>query len=271
MHIRPFSRNFDKYRHCHFSKTRDVDSRSFISRLDIARLVVSHSAFDMRLARNSSTTLFPTDAMPEFLNHWLYEFVTLLVILDPIATVPMFLTAAVGLSPVQSARLAICALGIAFGILVFFIGFGQHLLEVLKIPMASFQLAGSIIFLVLGLQMATGQLGSHAPQNTAGQTLMSRAIFPLATPGIAGGGAILTVVLLTDNHTRSVQEQLRTSGVLLACLSVHLLSFLLAGYIFRWIGNAGIQIISRVFGLILTSLAVNGMIVAIKQSFALGG
>ena len=208
--------------------------------------------------------------MPEFLNHWLYEFVTLLVILDPIATVPLFMAAAAGLNPQKSARLAFYALGIAFGILVFFIAFGQHLLEALKIPMASFQLAGSIIFLILGLQMATGRMDGHAPEIESDKHILSRAVFPLATPGIAGSGAILTVVLLTDNYSRTVQEQITTVSVLLACLSLHLLAFLLSGPLFRWLGNSGIQIISRVFGLILTSIAVNGMIVAIKQSFGLG-
>ena len=88
--------------------------------------------------------------MPEFLNHWLYEFVTLLVILDPVATVPLFLAATVGLDRHQSLRVGLYALGIAFLILLFFIVLGQALLEALKLPMASFQLAGSLIFLVLG-------------------------------------------------------------------------------------------------------------------------
>jgi multiple antibiotic resistance protein len=57
--------------------------------------------------------------------------------------------------------------------------------------------------------------------------------------------------------------------VLLACLSVHLLSFFLSGYVMRWLGTRGIEIVSRVFGLVLTSVAVNGIIVAIKVSFNL--
>lgn len=212
--------------------------------------------------------------MPEFLNHWLYEFVTLLVILDPVATVPLFLAATVGLDRHQSLRVGLYALGIAFLILLFFIVLGQALLEALKLPMASFQLAGSLIFLVLGLQMATGRMdhatadsGNAADADT--RSLLSRAIYPLATPAIAGGGGILTVVMLTDNHSRSVPEQVATVGVLLACLSVHLVSFVLARGLVRWLGSAGIQIISRVFGLLLTSIAVNGIIIAIQSSFGL--
>ena len=218
--------------------------------------------------------------MPDYLNHWLYEFVTLLVILDPVATVPLYLAATAGLDRRQSWRVAVYALGIAFLILLCFIVLGQPLLEALNLPMASFQLAGSLIFLVLGLQMATGQMGhagpvpgpaSDPPRVAAADTpdLLARAIYPLATPAIAGGGGILTVVMLTDNHTRSVPEQIATVGVLLACLSVHLVSFVLARGLLRWLGSAGIQIISRVFGLLLTSIAVNGIIVAIQSSFGL--
>lgn len=208
--------------------------------------------------------------MPEFSNHWLYEFVTLLVILDPIATVPLFMSVTAGLERRHARQVAIYALTVAFAILVFFIVFGQVLLEAMRIPMASFQLAGSLLFLVLGVQMATGQLGAHQEGGGhSSSSLFSRAIYPLATPGIAGGGGILTVVLLTDNKTRTVEEQISTVVVLLACLSMHLLSFFFAGFIQRFLGPHGIQVISRVFGLILTSVAVNGIIVAVKLSFGL--
>jgi multiple antibiotic resistance protein len=207
---------------------------------------------------------------PEFLNHWLYEFMTLLVILDPIATVPLFMAATAGLSRPQATRVGFYALGVAFLILLFFIVMGQHLLQALKIPMASFQLAGSLVFLMLGLQMATGRMHAGSATTSGADSLLSRAIYPLATPGIAGGGGILTVVMLTDNNTRSVEEQAITVGVLLSCLAVHFVSFLLAGTLMRVIGTAGIEVISRVFGLILTSIAVNGMVTAIQLSFRLG-
>jgi len=208
---------------------------------------------------------------PEFLNHWLYEFMTLLVILDPIATVPLFMAVTAGLTRPQAVRVGLYALGIAFLILLFFIVMGQHLLEALKIPMASFQLAGSLIFLMLGLQMATGRMHTEAGTANGDGTLLSRAIYPLATPAIAGGGGILTVVMLTDNNTRSVEEQAITVGVLLSCLAVHFVSFMLAGPLIRRMGAAGIEVVSRVFGLILTSIAVNGLVTAIQLSFKIGG
>lgn len=101
--------------------------------------------------------------------------------------------------------------------------------------MASFQLAGSLVFLVLGMQMATGQLGAHQEvvANNA-SSLDARALYSLATPGIAGGGGIFTVVLLTDNKTRSIEEQAATVMVLFACLSC--IFFVL---VFKLISSAG--------------------------------
>jgi multiple antibiotic resistance protein len=207
--------------------------------------------------------------MPEFAHHWFYEFMTLLVVLDPIATVPLFMAVTVGLDRKQAAKVALYAVCTAFAILLFFIAFGQLLLEALNIPMASFQLAGSLLFLVLGIQMATGNLAESMEVQPSRDTLFARAVYPLAIPGIAGGGGILTVVLLTDNNTRTIGEQLSTALVLAACLCTHLLSFLGARQVFQWLGTAGIQVFSRVFGLILTSIAVNGIVTAIKISFGL--
>lgn len=207
--------------------------------------------------------------MPEFAHHWFYEFMTLLVVLDPIATVPLFMAVTVGLDRKASAKVAVYAVGTSFAILLFFIVFGQLLLDALKIPMASFQLAGSLLFLVMGIQMATGSLSVFQEIPSSGNTLFARAVYPLATPGIAGGGGILTVVLLTDNDTRSIGEQVSTAVVLAACLCTHLLSFLGARHLFRWLGTTGIHVISRVFGLILTSIAVNGIVIAIKILFGL--
>ena len=207
--------------------------------------------------------------MPQFLSHWVHEFVTLLVILDPIATVPLFLSASAGLSRGDANKLAIYSVSAAFLMLTFFIACGQLLLDAMNIPMASFQLAGSLLFLLLGIRMATGQVHGSQAVEVNGNGIWSRAIYPLATPGIAGGGGILTVVMLTDNKTRTIEEQLTTVVILLACLSIHLMSFMLSTYIIRWLGPNGIQIISRIFGLILISVAVNGIIVAIKLSFNL--
>jgi multiple antibiotic resistance protein len=205
----------------------------------------------------------------EALHSFLYEFVTLFVILDPVATLPVFIAATLGLTRRQSLGVAAYAVGISFLVLLFFIAGGQFLLEALKIPTPAFQLAGSIVLLLFGLSLVLGKVTKEAASMPADATLFERAIHPLAIPGIAGAGAILTVVLLTDKHSRTFAEQLSTTAILALCLALLFVLFALASFLFRILGRSGIEIVSRVFGLILCSIAVNGLIIAIKLSFHL--
>ena len=202
-----------------------------------------------------------------FTHPFLYELVTLFVILDPVATVPVFLAATAGLSRKQSLQVAGYAVSIAFIVLLFFIVGGQFLLNALHIAMPSFQLAGSIVLLLFGLKMVLGKVTEEAASIPAETSMLERSIYPLAMPGIAGAGAMLTVVLLTDNDTRTLGEQVRTTGELALCLLALFCLYAASGLLFRLLGRAGIEIISRVFGLILASIAVNGLITAIKLSF----
>lgn len=207
---------------------------------------------------------------PTFLNHFFYEFITLFVILDPIATVPIFLSVTAGLDRRSSLLVAFYALGIAFLILLFFIVVGQAMLNALHIPMPSFQLAGSIVLLLFGLKMTLGKVSEEAMSLPHDATPLQRAVFPLAVPGIAGAGSILTIVLLTDNKVRSVAEQVTTTAILALCLVLFFVVYATAGALFRLLGRPGVEIVSRVFGLILCSIAVTGLIVAVKLSFGIG-
>lgn len=202
-----------------------------------------------------------------FQYHFFYEFVTLMAVLDPTAAIPVFLGVAAGLSTRQSLQVAAYAVGTAFLVLLFFICLGQLLLEALGIPMASFQLAGSMVLLLFGLKMVLGQVTAEAEALPANTTMAQRAIYPLAIPTIAGAGSMLTVVLLTDNNTRSVTEQAVTTLRLAICLVIIFGVLALSKPIFRLIGKPGIEILSRVSGLILASIAVNGIILALRMSF----
>jgi multiple antibiotic resistance protein len=204
-----------------------------------------------------------------FPSNFLYEFLALLIILDPIATVPIFLSVSRGLSWKDAMKVGMAALGVAFCILTVFIFIGLEFLEALNIPTASFQLAGSFILFTLGLSMVTGKLNDEMSKLPANASILDRAIYPLAMPSIAGAGAILTVVMLTDNHARTISEQLLTTYVLALCLLVHLVSFSLSAFIMRYVGLAGVHIVTRIFGLMICSIAVSGMVIAIKIIFTL--
>jgi multiple antibiotic resistance protein len=195
--------------------------------------------------------------------------VTLFVILDPISTIPIFLAASLGVSRRDSMKVAAYAVGISFVVLVFFIAGGQLLLEALHIPMASFQLAGSLVLLLFGLKLVLGKVSEEAAAIPGGTPLHERAIYPLAIPGIAGPGAMLTVVLLTDNNVRSLTEQIMTTVELAMCLALLLGIYAVSGLLFRVLGRGGIEVVSRVFGLVVASIAVHNLVIATKLTFNL--
>ena len=203
----------------------------------------------------------------EFPHKFAYEFITLLAVLDPTAAVPVFLAVTAGLSRKASLLVAAYAVGVSFLVLFCFIVVGQLLLESLKIPMASFQLAGSLVLLLFGLKLVLGQVSEEAAAMSPHATPLERAIYPLAIPCIAGAGSMLTVVLLTDNNVRSIGEQALTSGLLALCLAIIFFILAFSRLIFQLIGRPGVEILSRVSGLILASIGINGMLIAIKMSF----
>ena len=207
--------------------------------------------------------------MATFTHTFGYELVTLFVILDPVSTIPIFLAATIGLSRNDSLKVGAYAVSISFLVLLVFILGGQHLLNALHIPMASFQMAGSIVLLLFGLKLVLGKVTEEAAAIPEGTSMFDRAIYPLGIPGIAGPGAMLTVVLLTDNNTRTVKEQALTTVELAICLAILLGIYAIASFLYRVLGRGGIEIVSRVFGLVVASIAVHNLIIAIKLSFNL--
>ena len=194
----------------------------------------------------------------------LNEFVTLFAVLDPFSTLPVFLALTRGMDAVASRRLAVRAIIAAGAVLLFFVVAGNALLKALGIPLSSFQLAGSIVLFLFGLRMIFGEL--HTPSaGAAPEADHDPAVFPLAIPTIAGPGAILTVVLLTDHTQHGFGEQLETIVEIAALLVITLLFLFAAPRIVRVVGSSGISVIARVMGLLLASLAVHAGLLAVSS------
>ena len=191
--------------------------------------------------------------------------VTLFVILNPFATLPIFIALTKHREPAGRRRIAVRAVAIAAIILSAFLVGGQFLLEALGIHLTSFRVAGGIVLFLFGLRMIFASDRDDQSADVEGD--FDPSVFPLAMPSIAGSGAIMAVVVLTDNHRFSVPHQAVTLGVMLVILAINLLCLLAAGGIQRLIGETGGQIVSRVMGLILTAVAVETILAGIKGSF----
>jgi multiple antibiotic resistance protein len=202
------------------------------------------------------------------------QLVTLWAVLDPVGHLPLFLGATAALDRAERRRAAVLAVAIAFGILAGFAVVGRVLLEAMGISLLAFQVAGGIILFLFAVTMVLGAAEPAAGQPGAPgerDRVLSLAVHPLATPIIAGPGAMLTVVLLTDNNRHSLPQQAVTLLALAAILSLMLGVFLLGEPIRGVIGPGGPDVLRRVMGLVLAALAVNMVLSAIALWLHLPG
>jgi multiple antibiotic resistance protein len=135
------------------------------------------------------------------------QFLTLWAMLDPIGHLPLFLGATGDLTRQERRRAAILAVVFAFFILTFFGVAGQFLLHAMGISLMSFQIAGGIILMLFSISMVLGDPPSPARSAADPRSdPLNVAIYPLATPIIAGPGSMLAIILLTDNNRFTVSE-----------------------------------------------------------------
>ncbi len=203
------------------------------------------------------------------MNHNLLEqFILLWVVIDPIGTLPVFIAVVAGVDRARHWKIAVQATIAATVVLLLFLIGGQFLINALGISLPAFQIAGGIVLLIFALTMIFGD--SKPESETAGFSKLdsaggSVAIFPLAMPSLASPGAILAVVVLTDNNRFSIEQQAQTAGIMLAVMGAALVMMLAASPILKVIRMSGAALVSRVMGMILAAVAVNTVILAVIE------
>jgi multiple antibiotic resistance protein len=181
------------------------------------------------------------------------DFVTIWTTVDPISNVALFAGLTASLTPIERRRVAFRASIYAAIILVVAVVAGQIILDAIGIHLHSLKVAGGIILFLFGVQMLFGKLDSNSAVPETGRDL---AVFPLAVPAIAGPGAMMAVILLTDNDVYTISQQAETGVVLLVVLFLNFILLILSNAILRVIGRQGAAVLVRVMGIILASLAV---------------
>jgi multiple antibiotic resistance protein len=206
----------------------------------------------------------------------LERFVTLWVVIDPIGTVPVFIAVTSAMTPRERRAIAFQASVISVAVLLFFLVFGQLLIDALGISLLSFQVAGGIVLFLFALTMIFGEPKPETDQRVAeadavlGKDRPSPAIFPLAVPSLASPGAMLAIVMLTDNNRFAIGDQAITAAIMVSVLAVAYLLMLLADPIIRLIGNSGAAIISRVMGMVLASVAADAVLSSLLEIIRTG-
>ena len=195
-------------------------------------------------------------------------FVTLLVIIDPFGLTPLFVALTTGMSARARRGIALRACLVAAGLLTMFAAFGETVLGFVGISMAAFRVAGGALLFLTALDM----LFERRTKRRQDQTEEDRpdpSVFPLAIPLIAGPGSIASIILLSGE--RPGLEGLATVvAVMLAVLCVVLVMFLLSGLLERLLGKTGINVVTRLLGMLLAALAVQFILDGLRE-FGLAG
>lgn len=189
-------------------------------------------------------------------------FVTLFVIMDPVGTVPIFLSLTGGRSAAAARRAAWQAVGVSFLVITLFAFFGQQILEYLHISLPALQCAGGLLLLLVALELLTGN--EQEPTAAAGTNV---ALVPLGTPLLAGPGAIVATMLFS----RDVHDRTDFTAVALGVVLVHLSLWAAMRFslpLLRVIRESGVLLITRIAGLLLSAIAVQLVADAVRAFIA---
>jgi multiple antibiotic resistance protein len=182
----------------------------------------------------------------------IHDFLIIWATVDPVGTMALFAGLTAKLTAKERRKTAYKTILYAVLILIGAIVVGQLLLGAMGISLISFQVAGGVILFLFGLQMVF----SSGTQEETGEPLHDISVFPLAIPATASPGAILAVILITDNNVYTIQEQIVTSATMLSVLIITLILLLFSGGIIKIIGNGGASLLTRIMGMILAALSV---------------
>jgi len=199
-------------------------------------------------------------------------FVTLFVIIDPIGMTPLFVALTQGMNSTKRRAIALRACITSALILIVFAAFGEAVLGFIGISMPAFRIAGGILLFLTALDMLFERRSKRRKDQAdeaEEEDHDDPSIFPLSIPLIAGPGSITSVILLAGQKP-GLEGIAWVSGVMLVVMLMVLLLFLMAGLLERALGRTGINVVTRLLGMLLAALAVQFVLDGLR-GFGLAG
>lgn len=196
-------------------------------------------------------------------------FATLFVVIDPPGLVPLFIALTRGMGPEKRQAMARRACLIAAALLLLFGLAGEAILSFIGISMPAFRIAGGILLFLTALDM----LFERRTQRREGQHPEpdhDPSVFPLATPLIAGPGAIASVILLVGQSGPGWAGSAAVLGLMLAMMAVTYAFLLASPPLERMLGRTGTIVITRLLGMLLAALSVQFVIDGVKGTGLIG-
>lgn len=182
-------------------------------------------------------------------------FVTLFVVIDPVGLAPLFVALTRGMTAQERHSVGLRALVLSFALLALFGIAGEGLLGAIGIGMPAFRIAGGMLLFLTAVDMLFERRQPRREKNVQ-EALPDPTVFPLATPLIAGPGALATMILLAGQNSGDVTAQLTIYAMMVAVLAITYLLFLAGGLIERGLGHTGVNVVTRLLGMLLAALAV---------------
>ena len=212
------------------------------------------------LTKPSSLRAAPGGTICKMDHSFLSALVLLLLVLDPLGSLPIFISVMQGVAPERRRRVALREGVIAFGVLLAFMLGGQGFLSLMRLSERSLEVAGGVILLIIAIRMIfTG--GAEVYASDSGREPY---IFPLAVPLLAGPSAMATVLLLASRQPERLWSWV---GALTLAMAVSGGVLLSAGRIRRALGESMVAAIEKLMGLVLTAVAVEMILAGLKRYF----
>jgi multiple antibiotic resistance protein len=197
----------------------------------------------------------------------LLAFSSLFVIVDPLAAVPAFIAMTPEDGPEQRIRMARLACCVAAGVLLAFALTGQLIFKLLGITMPAFQLAASVVLMLVAMDMLRARrsrVQETTEETAAGTEKTDIAVTPLAVPMLAGPGAISTAILL-ENQAAGISQTIALCGCIIGVGAASYLILRLSAQGAKWLSPIATSIAIRIMGLLLAAVAVQFALNAIKS------
>lgn len=191
---------------------------------------------------------------------FLSAFAVLFVIIDPPGCAPIFATLTRGTSRRHQNVMAFKSVTVATIILVLFAYFGDWVFAKLGISLDALRIAGGIMLFIIGLNMVFEK--RTETRNDRAEELLEEvedpediAVFPMGIPMIAGPGTMASLLILSSEAGNALQQQVAIMSALAVVLIITLISFLIAGPLMKLMGKTFTNVLTRVLGVLLATLA----------------
>jgi multiple antibiotic resistance protein len=203
------------------------------------------------------------------LTFYISVFVTLFVVIDPIGLAPLYVALTTGEDTARRRAIAMRACVLSVGLLTLFGLLGEAVLGFVGISMAAFRIAGGILLFLTALEMLFERRSKRREDQT-GIDRPDPSVFPLAIPLISGPGAIASMILLTGEANGDWTLILGIHVVMVLVVGVVFVLFLAAPVLERLMGKTGINVITRLLGMLLAALAVQFVLDGLRDFVTFG-